>query len=428
MNVQESGVVRRVLEDAGFEETDQESSADVLLMMTCSVRGHAEQRALGRLGTFRSLRAARQGRVVAVLGCMAQRFGEVLVSEHRADIVVGPDEYLRLPELIREAGSGRTGLVAIRQTSECYDSVEPNPDNPVTAFVTVMRGCDNYCSYCIVPYVKGRERSRPHDRVVAEARTLAASGTRDLTLLGQNVLAYRDDGHDFARLLDDVARAVPGVRIRFLTSHPRDMDLRLLETMAGLGNVCPSLHLPLQSGSDRILAAMNRGYTCSDYLAKIELCRKILPEVSLSTDVLVGFPSETEPDFLATLDVIRRVRFDFAYMFRYSARPGTKAGEMSPKVSEAEAGRRLSRLIDAQNRVTAEKAQAMLNRDCELLIEGPSPRRDGFLGRTATNKTVVVRGRVKPGDTVHCRVTRIDGWTPVATIVPPPAGRKQQAE
>ncbi len=416
MNVYESGVVRRVLSDAGFTETTDEHDADVLLMMTCSVRSHAEQRALGRLGTFRALRSERVGRVVGVLGCMAQRFADALVTDHRADIVVGPDEYLRLPELIARVQAGTTGLVATRQTSECYDAVMPRPDNPVSAFVTVMRGCDNYCTYCIVPHVKGRERSRPQASVMAEAVRHADSGVKDITLLGQNVLAYRDGTRRFPDLLRAVASALPRVRIRFLTSHPRDLDSSLLETMQRLPNVCPSLHLPVQSGSNPILERMNRGYTREEYLAKVALCREVLPEVCLTTDVLVGFPSETEADFKATLDLIEQVQFDFAYMFRFSFRPGTRAGEFRPKVSEADGGRRLARLIEVQNRITAERNRGMLNKELELLIEGPSPRDTGWLGRTVTNKIVIVKGRCAPGDKVRCRVTRINGWTPVAEL------------
>jgi tRNA-2-methylthio-N6-dimethylallyladenosine synthase len=420
MNVYESGVVRRVLSDAGFAETTDEQDADVLLMMTCSVRSHAEQRALGRLGTFRALRSERPGTVVGVLGCMAQRFAETLVTDHRADIVVGPDEYLRLPELIKSVQAGATGLVATRQTSECYDQgLSPTKDCPrpsPMSFVSVMRGCDNYCTYCIVPYVKGRERSRPLASILSEAERHVANGVKDITLLGQNVLAYRDGNRRFPDLLRAVASTLPRVRIRFLTSHPRDLDSSLVDTMRRLPNVCPSLHLPVQSGSNPILERMNRGYTREDYLAKVALCRKALPEVSLTTDVLVGFPSETEADFKATLDLVEQVRFDFAYMFRFSMRPGTRAEEFEPKVSEADAGRRLSRLIEVQNRITAERNRDMLNRVFELLIEGPSPRDSGWLGRTVTNKVVIVKGSCAPGDLVRCRVTRINGWTPVAEV------------
>jgi len=417
MNVCESGVVRRVLTDAGLAETADERDADVLLMMTCSVRSHAEQRALGRLGSFRALRSEQKDRVVGVLGCMAQRFAEALITDHHADIVVGPDEYLRLPKLIADVQAGGAGTVATRQTNECYDTITPQPGSSVSAFVTVMRGCDNYCTYCIVPYVKGHERSRPLASVLAEAERNVSEGVKEITLLGQNVLAYRDGGNRFPDLLAAVASALPQTRIRFLTSHPRDLNSRLLDTMRRLPNVCPSLHLPVQSGSDAILERMNRGYTRDEYLARIALCRQYLPGVSLATDVLVGFPSETEADFKATLDLIEEVRFDSAYLFRFSMRPGTRAAEFEPKISEADAGRRLSRLIEVQNRITAERNRDMLNKEFELLIEGPSPRDSGWLGRTVTNKVVIVKGSCAPGDTVRCRITRINGWTPVAEVL-----------
>jgi tRNA-2-methylthio-N6-dimethylallyladenosine synthase len=279
-----------------------------------------------------------------------------------------------------------------------------------------MRGCDNYCSYCIVPYVKGRERSRPFESVMAEAGRHAEAGIKDITLLGQNVLAYRDAGRRFPDLLGAVAAALPGVRIRFLTSHPRDLDADLLDTMGRLPNVCPALHLPVQSGSNRILPAMNRGYTREDYLAKVDLCHRALPEIGLSTDVLVGFPSETEADFQATLELVERVRFDTAYMFRFSLRAGTRAERFEPKVSEADGGRRLARLIETQNRITAERSRDMMNREFEVLIEGPSPRDAGWLGRTVTNKVIIVKGRCAPGDLIRCRVSRVSGWTPVAEV------------
>jgi tRNA-2-methylthio-N6-dimethylallyladenosine synthase len=421
MNVYEAGVVRRILTDAGFAEVEREAEADVLLMMTCSVRSHAEQRALGRIGSFRALRSARPGRVIGVLGCMAQRHKETLVKDHGVDVVVGPDEYLRLPELLAQARSGRTGLVAALLSEECYEHVAPRPDGSFTAFVTVMRGCDNCCSYCIVPYVKGRERSKPFARVLAEIESLLDAGVRDVTLLGQNVLAYRDNGHDFPALLRAVSGIAGRTRVRFLTSHPRDLTEKVVRAMAELSNVCPSLHLPLQSGSDRILKLMNRGYTRAEYLKKIELCRRLLPDLALSTDVLVGFPSETESDFSDTLSVVQSVRFDSAYMFRYSLRPGTKAAQMHPKVSEADSGRRLARLIEVQNRITREWNAAMVGEKHELLIEGPSPRGEGFLGRTRSGKVVIVNGPVRAGETAVGRVTHLNGWTPVAEPVRGPA-------
>ncbi len=414
MNVYEAGVVRRILADAGLVETKVADEADVLLLMTCSVRSHAEARALGRLGTLRWLRAARPGRLIGVLGCMAQRYGRELVTNELVDLVVGPDCYRQLPGLLNRLQAGEQGLVCTELGNECYDEIQPWPDRRQTAFVTIMRGCDNNCSYCIVPLVKGRARSRPIGRVLAEVAALIESGVKDITLLGQNVLAYSDAGHDFVALLEAVDRIAGSTRIRFLTSHPRDFDERVIAAMERLGSVCPGLHLPLQSGSDRILRLMNRGYTRAEYVAKVQAVRSRLPELVLSTDIIVGFPTETKDDFAATLDLVQELRFDSAYMYRYSERPGTQAAQIEPRVPEAEAGSRLARLIEVQNRVTRERNRQMVGQDYQVLIEEPSRRGHGWLGRTRGGKPVIVNGRVVPGALVKCRVTHVKGWTPVA--------------
>lgn len=420
MNQQESDTVRRIMLDNGWTETSSEAEADVMLVMTCSVRSHAEQRALNRIAGLRSLRSARPGKIIGVLGCMAQRLGADLVRNHRVDLVVGPDNYRRLPELI--AQTRRAGhALALETTGECYEDLLPPPGNGVAAFVTVVRGCDNRCSYCIVPLVKGRGRSRSSDSIIAEVRTLTARGVRDITLLGQNVLAWQEAERDFADLLTAVATAAPTARIRFLTSHPRDVNERILGTMAALPNVCPFLHLPLQSGSDRILSLMNRGYTRRSYLDVISRARQLLPGLGLSTDIIVGFPSETEDDFLETLAVVRAVRFDSAYMYRFSARPGTAAAAMTPRVSEADAGRRLARLIEVQNRITAETARELIGKTAEILIEGPSPRGDDSLGRTTSNRVVIVAGRHAPGTILSCRITSVKGATARAEPLSAPA-------
>ncbi|MEO0080381.1 MAG: tRNA (N6-isopentenyl adenosine(37)-C2)-methylthiotransferase MiaB [candidate division WOR-3 bacterium] len=423
MNDYEAGVVRTILECRGYEETFDEVQADVLLMMTCSVRERAEKRALARLAQFRSVRSQRRMRggkqppVIGVLGCMAQNLKERLSSDYGADIVVGPDQYRQLPELIEKAAAGVRGLVATAQTNECYETILPKPESSVCATITVMRGCDNFCSYCIVPYVKGKERSRPAQDVVTAVRMLAEQGIRDVTLLGQNVLAYRDGGVDFPALLRLVA-ALPDIqRVRFLTSHPRDLDERLLATIRELPKVCPSLHLPLQSGSDRILDLMNRGYTRADYLNKIALIRKNLPEATITTDILVGFPSERAEDFQATLEVVEKVRFDFAYMFRFSARPGTKAATLPEQVPAPIAAERLNRLIEIQNRITRARNREMVGRTFELLIEAEGPRRNGFLGRTTTNKVVLLTGPAELGELAMTKVTHLRGWTPIAEKV-----------
>lgn len=414
MNVYEAGVVRSILEEAGFEETGHEAEADVLLMMTCSVRAHAERRALGRLGAFRALRSAHPGRIIAVLGCMAQNLLERLVTEHGADLVVGPDEYRSLPSAIRALRSG--GLesrVAARLSGECYDDVPPRPAGAPTAFVTVMRGCDNRCSYCIVPLVKGRERSRSAAGIVAEVKALAGQGVKEVTLLGQNVLAFSSDGIRFPELLSRVAEVDGIERIRFLTSHPRDASPDLAKAMRDIFKVCPSLHLPVQSGSDRILELMNRGYTRQEYLDKVAMLRDLVPELSLTTDVLVGFPGETEAEFRQTLSLLREVGFDEAWMFRYSPRPGTKAAELAETVP-GDAAARLAELIRVQNAITLQVNQAMVGAKYELLVEAVSPRRNGRLARTRSGRVVVLLDDARIGDTVLARVTGLSGRTPLA--------------
>lgn len=415
MNLCEAGIVRSILARAGFEETTEPASADFLLLLTCSVRAHAEERALGRLGSFQALGDRQGGRVIAVLGCMAQNLGKRLADEYGADIVAGPDEYRLLPELFEQVRKEQGRFVHVRLTGECYDDIMPLPDSRVNAFVTVMRGCNNHCSYCIVPLVKGSERCRPFDSIVSEVSQLLRLGIVEITLLGQNILAYQDGSRRFPDLLRAVA-GLPGLlRLRFLTSHPRDLDESLIVAMLETG-ACPALHLPLQSGSDRILALMKRGYTRDEYLAKVRMARSLLPDIGLTTDVMVGFPSETEQDFEETLRVIETVRFDYAYMFRFSPRPGTAAAQMKPPVPNADAGRRLAKLVEVQNRITAERNRKLVGRRLELLIEGPAPR-GGMLGRTGTNRPVVVDAAVAPGSLVQCRVTHIRGWTPVAELL-----------
>jgi tRNA-2-methylthio-N6-dimethylallyladenosine synthase len=414
MNQHEAGIVRSILAADGLRETDEPSNAELLLVMACAVRSHAEQRALGRLSNFKGLAKKRPGVLTGILGCMSPSTRDLVIAEHKADLVVGPDQYIRLPELARAALRTQNLQAALEQTTEDYDGIRPTARHPVCGTIAVMRGCDCGCSYCIVPLTRGRERSKQLDQVLAETESLAAQGTQDLTLLGQNILAYRDNRTDFARLLREVS-AVSGIRrIRFLTSHPKDLNKRLLETMASLPKVCPALHLPVQSGSDRILRLMNRPYARQEYVSKVTMARELLPGLGLTTDIMVGFPSETEQDFEDTLDLVRHVRFDFAYMFRFSQRPGTAAEGLGPKVPESEAGERLTALIETQNRITRQKNSEMIGRSFELLIEGKEPRGSRVLGRTRSNRTVIVNGDVSIGDLLETKVTGIRGWTPIA--------------
>ncbi|MEO0050889.1 MAG: tRNA (N6-isopentenyl adenosine(37)-C2)-methylthiotransferase MiaB [candidate division WOR-3 bacterium] len=421
MNLYEADLVRAILNQAGYEETDNEFDSEVLLMMTCSVRAHAENRALGRLAQFVGLKKKGQAQVVGVLGCMAQNLKEKLVEKHQADIVVGPDRYQLLPEFIVSCLRGDGPKIAVDFSNECYENILPEKKVGVTAFVTIMRGCSNFCSYCIVPYVKGPERSRPVESILKEVHHLAKMGVKEITLLGQNVLAYNHRGVDFCALLEKVCAFSEIRRVRFLTSHPRDLDERLVRTMASLPKVCPQLHLPLQSGANRILNLMNRGYTVEEYLSKVALVRKYLPEVSLTTDIIVAFPTETEEEFEATLTCLEGVRFDYAYMFRFSPRPGTRAAEIKPLVPLPVASERLSRLIATQNRITKELSSAMVGREYELLIEGKSPKGNGALGRTPQGKVVIVDQEVNNGNLIRVKITAISGWTPVGIPVDNPA-------
>jgi tRNA-2-methylthio-N6-dimethylallyladenosine synthase len=415
MNIHEADLVREILQQSGYSESPDESSADVILLLTCSVRQHAEQRAIGRLQNLRGLKRNRPELVLGVLGCMAQNRAKDLADGLGADLVVGPDDYRRLPELIDRYRMQSKPQVAAQLSFECYEGILPRSAGPVTGMVTVMRGCSNYCAYCIVPYLRGAERSKSRGAVLAEVNHLAGRGVKDITLVGQNVLAYRDGDLDFAGLLQLAAEAAGGIRIRFITSHPKDVTRALASTLAGLGNFCRHIHLPVQSGSDRILAAMNRRYTRAEYLERISWLREAMPDISFTTDFLVAFPGETEDDFEQTMDIVRQVGFDFAYMFRHSERPGTRACEMEPKVPDEVARRRLARLVATQNRITRERSLAMVGQELEVLVE--RTRGPDVLARTRSNKIVVVRAALPLGTCLKVKLTAIKGWTPIGEPV-----------
>jgi len=417
MNLYEAGLVRSILEQAGYQETENEFAAELLLMVTCSVRSHAEKRALGRLKQWIALRKQGSARAVGVLGCMAQALKEKLINDYSADLVIGPDRYQFLPELITAVLKNNLPQIATDFTNECYQNIVPKIKSGVTAFVTIMRGCSNFCSYCIVPYVKGGARSKPLPAILSEVSQLIEKGVKEITLLGQNVLAYNYQNIDFCSLLEKVC-ALPGIyRVRFLTSHPRDLTEQIIRKLTRIPKVCPQLHLPVQSGSNRILKLMNRGYTAEEYLAKVEMIRSYLPDISLTTDIIVGFPTETEEEFNATIHLIKTVQFDYAYMFKFSPRPGTAAAEIKPFVPPAIAQERLARLIEIQNQLTRQSNLSMLNREYQVLIENSSPRGNGSLGRTPQGKVVILDESLAPGYLVNVKINEIRGWTPKGRII-----------
>ncbi len=391
MNVADSELVGGILTADGYALTAELGEADVVLVNTCAIRDNAEQRVHGRLGLFQAARAAKPGLVVGVLGCMAERLRRELVEEREVvDIVVGPDEYRKLPALLERASAGEKGIAVRLSRVETYEDIEPLRTDGVSAWISVMRGCDKFCSFCVVPFTRGRERSRALGGVVEEVRTLAARGFREVTLLGQNVNSYRDGDRDFADLLGAVASVDRRVRVRFTTSHPQDMSDRLLDTMAAHDTICKYVHLPVQSGSDRILAAMNRSYTVSRYLDLVDRIRRALPGVSLTTDIIAGFPGETEDDHLQTVALMRAVQYDGAYTFKYSARERTPAWDLPNDVPEEEKGRRVFEIAQLQQGISHERNVPLVGTVERVLVDGPSRKsvRD-LSGRTDANKTVI---------------------------------------
>jgi tRNA-2-methylthio-N6-dimethylallyladenosine synthase len=347
MNLADSEIVLGIMKKHGYSLTDDISKADVILVNTCSVREHAEQRVIGRLSSFLRYKKRKPDLVIGVLGCMAERLKKRLIEEENlADIVVGPDEYRKLPQLVSDAFAGHKGIAVKLSKVETYDDITPLRTEGISAWITVMRGCDKFCTFCVVPFTRGRERSRPLDSIVKEVEMLSSQGYREVTLLGQNVNSYRDGNYDFADLLSAVARVDRNMRIRFTTSHPKDMSDKLIQTIAEHPNICNYIHLPVQSGSDRILELMNRTYDRKHYLELVRKIRETIPGVSLSTDIIAGFPTETEEDHKMTLSLLEEVRFDGAFMFKYSPREGTKAYAMGDDVPDEVKVRRLTEIIE----------------------------------------------------------------------------------
>ncbi len=422
MNVADSEVVASILGMEAYEGSTTPEDADLILLNTCSVRDNAEQKIIARLKALQAHKRKNPRLIIGVLGCMAERVKEQLILEHGADLVAGPDAYLDLPNLIGAAELGEKAVNVELSTTETYREVLPLRlgNYRVSGFISIMRGCDNFCSYCVVPYTRGRERSRDPQSILNELADLRSKGYREVTLLGQNVNSYMYEGLDFAALLSMVADAAPDMWIRFTTSHPKDMSDKLLETMASHPNACKHIHLPVQSGSSRILKLMNRRYTREDYLARVASIRSILPAASISTDLFCGFHSESDEDHQMTLSLMREVGFDSAFMFKYSERPGTYAAKHLPDdVPEKVKLARLAEMISLQNQLSAQSNQCEIGKIHTVLADSWSKRsRERLSGRTEQNKTVVFdKETAGIGDFVQVRIVNSTSATLLGELV-----------
>ena len=416
MNVADSEVVASILGMNGYVLADTPEDADAILLNTCSIRDNAEQKIVSRLQYLASLRRRRHGRlIIGVIGCMAERVKDSLINNHGVDLVAGPDSYLDLPNLFASAEAGEKAINVELSTTETYRDIVPSriTGNRVSGFVSIMRGCNNFCSYCIVPYTRGRERSREVGSILNEVADLRGRGFKEVTLLGQNVNSYRYEDErgeavDFPMLLARVAEAAPDMRVRFTTSHPKDMSDATIDVVARYANICNHIHLPVQSGSDKVLKLMNRKYTREWYLGRIRAIRERIPDCGISTDLFTGFHNESEEDFEETLSLMREVGFDSAFMFKYSERPGTLASRTMPdNVPEEVKIERLNRMIALQNELSAASNLRDVGKVVEVLVEGVSKRStEQWMGRTQQNKAAVFpRGDYKVGDVVRVRVT-----------------------
>ena len=427
MNVVDSEVVAAILQQHHYEVTEELNEADLVLVNTCSIRDNAEQRIRSRLQDFKKLKQKKAHLSVGVVGCMAERLKEQLLDEEPlVDLVVGPDAYRELPDLLEGVERGEKGINTLLSSGETYADIEPvrMDRNHVTSFVSIMRGCDNYCAYCVVPGTRGHERSRDFGTILKEARALFQQGYREVTLLGQNVNSYlyEHDGEAvrFENLLEMVAGIDPRMRIRFATSHPKDMSDELLQVMARFPNLCKAIHLPVQSGSTAVLKRMKRRYSREHYMERISAIRKYLPEASISTDIISGFCGETEEEHQETLSLMEWVGYDFAYMFKYSERPGTFAArKYEDDIPDRVKGRRLNEIIGLQNRLSLMSKERDVGKTLEVLAEGISKKsRDQLYGRSSQNKVVVFpRERFSPGDYVNVRIDRCTSATLIGKVV-----------
>ena len=410
MNVADSEVVASIMKMAGYDVCENIDEADAIFLNTCSVRENAENKIYNRLDTLNAERRKGRQLIIGILGCMAERVKSDLIENHHADLVAGPDAYLRLPDLIAQVEVGGKAIDVDLSLTETYRDIVPQriSNNRVSGYVSIMRGCNNFCHYCIVPYTRGRERSRDVDSILREVDDLCQRGFKEVTLLGQNVNSYNFDGITFPQLLRKVAESVPSMRVRFTTSHPKDMSDETLHVIADVPNVCKHIHLPVQSGSNKILKLMNRKYTREWYLDRVDAIRRIIPDCGLSTDIFVGYHDETEEDHQMSLSLMREVGYDSAFMFKYSERPGTYASKHLPdNVPEEEKIRRLNELIHLQTEQSRIANQRDEGREFDILIEGFSRRsREQMCGRTEQNKMVVIpRGNCHVGETVRVKIT-----------------------
>lgn len=414
MNVGDSEVIFSILEKEGYERTESMDDADVILANTCSVRDNAEQRIWGRIEVFHKQKEKRSGVVVGIVGCMAERLKDKLLDTHKVDLVAGPDSYRTLPTLLRDIAPDKPQINVMLSHEETYADIVPvrTDRNGVSAFISIMRGCNNVCSYCVVPYTRGAERSRDPQTIVDEARDVFSKGYKEVTLLGQNVDSYNwkpaeGKGCDFPELLEMVARISPELRVRFATNHPKDISDELIETMARYDNICNHIHLPVQSGSDRLLEKMRRRYTAEWYLERVAMIREVLPGCGITTDVIAGFCSETEEDHQQTLELFRKVGFDYAYMFYYSERPGTLAARHYPDDVPLDVKtRRLNEIIALQSELSLKSNQNDIGKTFRVLVEGPSKKNpEELCGRSGSNKMCVFPGKGhKAGDYVDVKV------------------------
>ena len=422
MNFADSEVVAAVMKMADYELCESIDEADAVFINTCSIREHAEVKAMSRLEFFRQLKRKKKNLKVGVIGCMAERMQKELLEHPAVDLVAGPDAYLDLPNLIAQAEQGEKSMNIDLSLTETYKDVLPQRigGNRISGFVSIMRGCNNFCSYCIVPYTRGRERSRPYNSILNEVQDLYSRGYKEVTLLGQNVNSYNFEGLNFAGLLENLAQAIPGIRIRFTTSHPKDMSEETIIVISKYPNLCKHIHLPVQSGSSRILKLMNRKYTREWYLERIALIRKHIPDCGISTDMFTGFHSETEEDHKETLSLMREVGYDSAFMFKYSERKGTYASKNLPDdVPEEVKLRRLQEMIDLQMELSLQSNKNDIGKEFEVLVEGYSKRsREQLSGRTSQNKVVLFDNQgQKVGDLVRVKIKDASAITLFGDII-----------